>query len=265
MVTSISWPMAETTGSARADDRPRHDLLVERPEVFEAAAAAGDDDQVGPGDPVGQGERGDDLAAAPAPWTRRRRDQDLGARQRRPMTWSRSRTAAPVGLVTTTIRRGIAGQGPLPARVEQPLGGEPGHRLAERQLQRPDPLGLEPADDELVLAPRRVDGHAAEARTARPSVRSKTSRCAVALPDHRPDLRRVVLEGEVDVPRPRPRDVRDLAVQRDLGELRAQRLLDPRRQVRDRLEDQAEGVIGLGEPGHARHRRDLDGRRGPAG
>ena len=101
------------------------------------------------------------------------------------------------------------------------------------------------------------------ARTASPSVRSKASRRSVAPPDHGADRRRVVLEREVDVPRLRPRDVRDLAVQGDLAEPRPQRLLDPRRQLGDRLEDQAEGVVRAGDPGHARHRRDLDGRRGP--
>ena len=46
MVTSVSWPTAEITGTGAAGDRPRHDLLVERPQIFDRSAAAADDHDV---------------------------------------------------------------------------------------------------------------------------------------------------------------------------------------------------------------------------
>ena len=46
MVKSVSWPMAETTGSARGDDGAGDALGVEGGQVFERAAAAGEDDEV---------------------------------------------------------------------------------------------------------------------------------------------------------------------------------------------------------------------------
>ena len=63
-VTSISWPTAETTGSRLGGDRTDDDLFVERPQVFEAAAAAANDQHIdgaiGFGQPVrGRNARGD--------------------------------------------------------------------------------------------------------------------------------------------------------------------------------------------------------------
>ena len=60
---------------AGAGDGPRHGLLVEGPEVLEAAAAAGDDDDVGAGDPVGQRQRRDDLAIGALALDAGRRDR----------------------------------------------------------------------------------------------------------------------------------------------------------------------------------------------
>ena len=49
-VTSISWPTAEMTGIREAAIARTTGFLVERPKVFQAAAAAGDDQAVdGPG------------------------------------------------------------------------------------------------------------------------------------------------------------------------------------------------------------------------
>ena len=40
IVKSVSWPTPDTIGSARLEDRARDDLLVERPQVLDRAAAA---------------------------------------------------------------------------------------------------------------------------------------------------------------------------------------------------------------------------------
>ena len=144
IVTSTSWPIAETTGSrdatiARATTSslnaqrssrlppPRATMIRSAPATRLASASAAATS-----------------SAAPGPWTLRRRDQDLGG------------PPAPADdLEQVADRRagraghdhdppGEPGQGPLPRRVEQPLGRQPGHRLAERQLERADPLGLDP-------------------------------------------------------------------------------------------------------------------------
>ena len=47
-VMSVSWPTAEISGIMLFGRRAHHDLLVERPQIFERAAAARDDDQIGP-------------------------------------------------------------------------------------------------------------------------------------------------------------------------------------------------------------------------
>ena len=123
-------------------------------------------------------DRRGDLGPGARPLDPRRRDQDLGG------------GPPPAGHLEQVAdgRAGRAGddhdppgeprQRPLPVRVEQPLGREPGEQLAERQLQRADPLGLDLADDDLVFAPRRIDGQPPETRTARPSARSNASRWA---------------------------------------------------------------------------------------
>jgi hypothetical protein len=46
MVKSVSWPTPLTTGQRAGGDRARHHLLVECPQVLEAAAAAPHDEHV---------------------------------------------------------------------------------------------------------------------------------------------------------------------------------------------------------------------------
>ena len=64
MVTSVSWPTAEITGTGDARDRARDDFLVERPEIFDRAAAAADDDDV---DARHAADRPQRRARSPAP------------------------------------------------------------------------------------------------------------------------------------------------------------------------------------------------------
>ena len=135
------------------------------------------------------------------------------------MTCSRSRTAAPVGLVTITIRRGKRGKRPLPRRVEQPFERQLGVTLAKRQLEGPDPLGLDLADHDLVFPARRVDRQASQRPHGQPVGQVEGQPPRIVLPHDGADRRRVILEREVDVTRPRPRHVGDLAVQGDLGEV----------------------------------------------
>ena len=65
--------------------------------------------------------------------------------------------AAPVGLVTTAIRRTNGGQRPLAGRVEQPFPRQLLPQLPQRQLQRPHAPRHDVFDDQLVAAARGVD------------------------------------------------------------------------------------------------------------
>ena len=162
IVKSISWPTAEITGTGRGRDRAGHELLVERPEILDRAAAAPDDDDVD----------ARDLArsrAAPA--------HDLGGRAvpldaRRPDHQVRVRMAAAQHLDDVAQRRAVErrhdadlarqrGQRPLARRVEEPFGLQLLLQLLERQLQRAEPVRLQVLADDLVLALRLVDAEPA--------------------------------------------------------------------------------------------------------
>ena len=68
-----------------------------------------------------------------------------------------SRTTAPVGEVTTAIRRGSRGIGRLRAGVEEPLGLEPRLELLEGELERSAAHRLDREGLDLELALRRVE------------------------------------------------------------------------------------------------------------
>ena len=89
-------------------------LLVERPQVFEAAAAPADDHHVRgrpAAEPIEQANGRGDLLGGAVALDAHRADPDFGRGQRRPRISSMSRTAAPVGLVTRATRRGKRGSG----------------------------------------------------------------------------------------------------------------------------------------------------------
>ena len=110
----------------RRDDRqPRtrdgadHDLLVERPEVLEATAAARDHDHAGVRDPVGQLEGGDDLLVRARSLNARRGDQELGATPTTGRDLEQVSDRRPGGTGHDHDPARITRQGPLPTRLEQ--------------------------------------------------------------------------------------------------------------------------------------------------
>ncbi len=139
---------------------------------------------------------------------------------------------APVGEVTTPIRAGQEGEGLLAGRIEEPLRLEAGLELFEGLLEGPQPPRLDRIDDELVLAAGRIDGHARPADDAHPLL-DREARGPVPAPrervpeDHRPDLALRILEGEIDVARRGPAQVRHLPLHPDEGEPLLQERLDP--------------------------------------
>ena len=114
------------------------------------------------------------------PWDRCAR---CAAGNRARSTLNMSCMAAPVGEVTTPMRRGTAGSGALALRGEQPFRGEPGLELLELALERAFAGFLEMLDDELVFAARLVQAHA-RAGHHQHSLLGPESQQGIALPPH---------------------------------------------------------------------------------
>ena len=141
---------------ALAADGARHDLLVEAPEVLEAAAAPRDDDQVGPrhgsaGDQrVEAGDGGGHLDRAGLALHPHRPDQHVaGEAVGEPMQDVADHRAGRRGHDADDARQ--KGQRLLAIRVEQAFGGELAFALLEQRHQRADAGGLELVDDDLIF------------------------------------------------------------------------------------------------------------------
>ena len=139
-------------------DRPHHRLFVKAPQVFQAAAAAADHQDVRR---LGQGVR---QADAPHQVLRRAlaldfggNDQHLDAAPAAPQHFQEIADGRAGGTGHECDPPREPRQGPLAARIEQAFGGQPLVQLAERQLQRADAQRLDLADDQLVHAARRIN------------------------------------------------------------------------------------------------------------
>ncbi len=105
----------------RQRDRARDDLLVERPEILDRAAAAADDDDVDAGHAADRPQRRA-RSRAPRPRPARAPAESRSARSRAggASTLMMSRIAAPSSDVTMPILRGSAGSGRLRAASNSP-------------------------------------------------------------------------------------------------------------------------------------------------
>ncbi len=257
-------------GPAVGDDRPHDGLLVERPQVVERAAAAGEDrhrrDVVGRagcsagGRPAASrisAQRSSRpsaramLAAAPSPWTRHGDTTIRASGQRRSSTRAMSWRTAPLGLVTTPMTAGRTGSGRFRAGLEQALRRELRLERLEPDGEIAEAGGLDGTHVELVHAARLEDvespmGHDSQTD---PGV-ERRGHPVVAEPDAR-QLAAVVLEAEVAVPGARDRHPADLALDPDV----AQPLI-----ATDRVADRA-GDVAHGEDAERRrsYRRDARG------
>ena len=142
IVTSVSWPTAEITGTGHAGDGARDDLLVEGPEILDRSAAAPDDDDVDARHATDRAKRAAISAAAPSPCTR------VGRITRCALGWRRREHLDDVAERRAVERRDDAdlarqrGQRPFARRVEQPFGLQLLLQLLERQLQRAEAVRL---------------------------------------------------------------------------------------------------------------------------
>ena len=111
-----------------------------------------------------------------------------------------SRSAAPSIDVTRPMRRGSAGSGRLRAWSNRPSSGELLLELLERLLQGAETLRLHVLADDLILALRVVDADLAARHDLQAVFRLELQVAHRGAEHHRLDLRRAVLEREVQVP-----------------------------------------------------------------
>ena len=162
------------------------------------------------------------VAAAPSPCTRQGATS-TGIDGNRPWSTRRkSRSAAPVGLVATPMRRGRNGQRPLARRVEQPLLLEPGLELLQLEGAGPGAAQLHLLHHQLVLPMRRVDLDEATGHHLEPLGQGQGQAARLGGPEHGAQHRLGVLEGEVDVAAPLAAQVGHLACHPDVAEARLQ-------------------------------------------
>ena len=193
------------------DDRPHDPLVVERPQVLQRAAAAGEDRHRGRvvGRPAPRSSRDPALEPPERPDDARRRllaldlardEHDPGSGQRRARTWH---DVAPDG----AGRAGDDGDRPRPrrqralaGRVEQALRGEPRLERLEPQRQVAEPRRLDRLDVELERALRLEQVDPAVGDDPEPGLRLERRADAVVAEPDALELRSLVLEREVGVP-----------------------------------------------------------------
>ena len=180
-----------------------HDLLVERPQVLQRAAAARDDEQVGPADAaafrqrVEAADRGGDLLGRAVALHLDRPDDDV------------AREAVGEAMQDVADHRagrrgddadhlGQERQELLARLVEQAFGGELPLALLEQRHQRAEAGGLQRLDDDLVARAVRIGGELAGDDDLHALFGLHPHAGEGHLPDHAVDLGALVLEREID-------------------------------------------------------------------
>ena len=188
----------EDAGGGGAD----HDLLVERPEVLQRAAAARDDQQIGPRDPaalrqrVEAADRGRDLLGrAFALHLDRPHQHAAGKTVLQPMQDVADHGAGRRGHDADHLRQ--PRQELLARLVEQAFGCELLLALLHQRHQRADAGGLQRLDHDLVFRGARIGRELAGGDDLEPLLGLEAHAPVHALPDHRLDLGALVLEREI--------------------------------------------------------------------
>ena len=125
-------------------------------------------------------------------------------------------------------------QRPFARLVEESLRREPLLQLLERELERAAAERLEPIDDELQIAARRIERDLAADNDALAVGGREDEDLHRAAEHHAAQVAAVVLQREVEVPGARRTQVRDLARDENVRELGRERLAQEQRQLRHR-------------------------------
>ena len=224
-VTSTSWPTPADDRHGVGDDGPDDALVVERPEVLQRAAAAGEDRHAA-GASSGARPRArcaiqrstrrnavTMLAGASSPWTWAATSTTRTSGQRRASTWQMSRQTAPGRARDDRDRRGSdAAAAACAPRRTGPPAVEPRLERLEAQRQVAEPGRLDRVDVELERALRLVQVDPAVGDDPEPGLGLERRADAVVAEPDALELVALVLEREVGVPGGRHRDPADLAL-----------------------------------------------------
>ena len=198
-------------GDGAGRESPRDDLLVEGPQIFQAAATARDDEHVDRRSRAAPRDPSRDLLRGAVSLHPRGDDED---RQIGKTAVQHAQKIVDGGAGGARDHRDAPGeerQGPLARGIEEPLGLEARLELLERDLQRARPERLEGIADELVLALRLVEGHPSPDEHREAVLHGEAEPPGLAREQHGADARVGVLEREVEVAAGRPAEVGDLA------------------------------------------------------
>src|SRR4029077_17817230 len=200
-------------------DRASHRFLVECPKILERAAATTDDDHVDARDACDLPEAARNLRSGILALDPRRADHEVHVRIATPQYLD---DVANRGAVERRDDPDLARQRrqrPLPGGIEQPFLLQAFLELVERELPRAEAVRLEVLADELVFAFRLVHRELA-ARNDTKTVAGLELQIAQRRPEHEPaQLRRRVLQWEVQMAGVPDVAVRQLALDPDLEEL----------------------------------------------
>ncbi len=142
------------------EDGARDHFFVERPQVFERATAASNDQHIALGASRRHANRPGDLTRRAFTLYLNGIDQHRDRAEPRRRILSTSRTAAPVGEVTTPIRRGRRGSDFFRLASNRPFSRQLVLQLLEAATEHAFAGFLHVVGDELILTARLVEAHA---------------------------------------------------------------------------------------------------------
>ena len=189
--------------NARSMNRADDDFFVERPQVFQAAAAAADDQH------VDRQRRVDSPLRSLRQFLRLRqypaRGPERRSHERRPSGDAalprKSRTAAPVGLVTNAIRRGKAGSGRFRSGANKPSAASFSWSCRNFSSSAAEALQMQFVDDQFVFAARGVQIQMPANDHFHAIVQFAADALGRAFPDDGADLRVLVFQRQVAMAR----------------------------------------------------------------
>ena len=126
-------------------------LMIERPEIFQAAAASGQNQEVYPWQAVALFNGRNQFLGRTGPLDSRGHHDQFGHWPALADDPDHVAHGGAGGAGDDGNSRWVPGQPPFASRVEQPFGFQLGHELAERQVERTQAGRLQSADYKLVL------------------------------------------------------------------------------------------------------------------
>ena len=230
---------AADDGDARGEDGLGDRLLVEGPEVFEAAAAAADDHHIDDGSArrvqlVDAANGVGDVLRRPVALHLDRADPHFGGRPAARQDLQHVAHGGAGGAGDQHDAARDARQLLLAGRIEEALSEQLLLELAEGEFQRADALGLHFLNLQLVIAARQIDREPAADDDAHSVLQVETHAQADAAPDHGPQGSFFVFQRKIQMAGVRAGQVRHLALDPDGGVFLFQKALNGARQFADR-------------------------------